>query len=205
MKKILLIFTLFLFSIVSYAQDNQIWSTINLSGTINNSNFKILAEGEDRYSDASHNIKYFHYDLGILYKISSKFSIGGYYREIYENGIEFSIRIAQPHLDGFYKAESGFKFRTRIEYQIYKNVENQFRFRFRPAWQFKFWKNYNPFIQSEIFISQKYDLTRNRLTIGNTINIGKNIQIQPNYTLESNNKNIWQNRDILWINTKLKF
>ena len=136
--------------------------------------------------------------------MSDKLSVGGFYREIYANGVDFTTRITQPHIDGFYKLPIGFKLRGRVEYQIFDGYDNQFRFRVRPGWQFKFWDNFNPFIQSEIFIAQKYVLTRNRLSIGSTIEFGK-IAIQPSWTFESNNKDIWTNRNIIWINTKFKF
>ena len=200
----LLLFFFFVISIATKAQSNyEIWTTFNASGNLSNK-FKIALEGEDRYSHKTNNIKYFHYDIGLSYKMSDKFSVGMFYREIYINSEDFSTRLPQPHVDIFYKEPIGFKLRTRVEYQMFKELEHQFRLRLRPGWQFKFWKNYNPFIQSEIFISQKYTLTRNRFSTGITMKFGK-IQIQPNYTLESNNKVIWSNRNIAWINTKFKF
>lgn len=185
--------------------DYEVWSTLNASGTLDKKeNIKFIIEGEDRYSHKTNDIKYFHYDIGLSYKLSDKFTIGGFYREIYVNKDNTSTRITQPHIDMFYKEPVGFKLRTRIEYQMFNGLDNQFRFRVRPAWQFKFWDNFNPFIQSEVFFSQRYDLTRNRLSIGSTINAGK-LQIQPSWTFESNNKDIWENRNVIWINTKFKF
>ena len=199
-----MIFAFIVLSITVKGQSNyEIWTTFNVSGNISDK-FKIALEGEDRYSHKTDNIKYFHYDMGLIYKISDKFSAGLFYREIYANNKEFSIRLPQPHVDVFYKEPIGFKFRTRVEYQMFKELDHQFRLRLRPGFQFKFWKNYNPFIQSEVFISQKYTLTRNRFSTGITMKFGK-IEIQPNYTLESNNKEIWSNRNIVWINTKFKF
>lgn len=204
MKKILIIIAFIILSITVKAQtDWEIWTTFNVSGNISDK-FKIALEGEDRYGHKTDNIKYFHYDIGLIYKISKKFSTGLFYREIYVNSKDFSTRLPQPHIDIFYKEPIGFKFRTRIEYQMFKVLDHQFRLRLRPGWQFSFWKNYNPFIQSELFINQKYVLTRNRFSTGITMKFGK-IQIQPNYTLESNNKEIWSNRSIVWFNTKFKF
>lgn len=208
MKKLLLIICLIMLSIIVKAQsDYKIWTTFNVSGNLSDK-FKLVLEGEDRYSHKTYNIKYFHYDIGLIYKISNKFSAGTFYREIYINIKDFSTRLSQPHVDFFWKEFIGFKFRTRLEYQMFHNsnidLENQFRLRLRPGWQFSFWKNYNPYVQSEMFISEKYLLTRNRFSVGITIKYSK-IQIQPNYTLEHNNKNYWSNRDIFWINTKFKF
>ena len=191
-------------SITAKAQSNyEIWTTFNASGNLSDK-LKITIEGEDRYSHKTNNIKYFHYDIGLRYKMSDKISVGLFYREIYVNSEDFSTRLPQPHIDIFYKEPIGFKLRTRVEYQMFKEIEHQFRLRIRPGWQFKFWKNYNPFIQSEVFINQKHILTRNRFSTGITMKFG-NIEIQPNYTLESNNKEIWSNRNIAWINTKFKF
>ena len=199
---------LLLGSLVTFAQtDYEIWITLNASGNISEK-FKFVIEGEDRYSHKTDDMKYFHYDIGVIYKINDKLSTGFYYREIYANKDHISIRLPQPHVDFFYKEPIGFKLRTRVEYQMLSNstpdLENQFRLRIRPGWQFKLWKNFNPFIQSEVFISQKYTLTRNRFSTGVTIKLGV-LEIQPNYTLESNNKEIWSSRNIAWINTKFKF
>lgn len=206
MKKIFLILLFLLGNIIGFAQtDREIWTTFNASGNILEK-LKIVLEREDRYSYKSNDIKYFHYDIGVKYKISNKTSVGLFYREIAAEE-DFKIRLPQPHIDIFYKELNGFKFRTRLEYQMFNNMgldlDNQIRLRLRPRWQFKFWQNYNPFIQNELFISN-YVLTRNRYSMGITIK-WKNLEIQPNYTLEMNNKSIWKDRHIVWINTKFKF
>ena len=192
---------------VKAQNDWETWLTLNVSGNISE-RFKIILEGEDRFKHKSNEIKYFHYDVGLTYKISSKITTGLFFREIYATKNKVSTRLQQPHIDVFWKEPVGFKFRGRLEYQMFHSLnpdlENQFRLRLRPAWQFSFWNNYNPFIQSEIFFNEKYTLTRNRFSAGITVKLGK-IQIQPNYTLEHNNKNIWTNRDIIWVNTKFKF
>ena len=195
MKKTLFLLVFLLFGSIVYAQsDYEIWTTFNASGNISE-NFKIMLEGEDRYSHKTNDIKYFHYDMGLIYKISPRFSTGLFYREIYATKNKVSTRLAQPHADLFYKIPSGFKLRTRLEYQMFHlnniDLENQFRLRLSPGWQFSFWDNYNPFIQSEVFINQKYALTRNRFSAGLTLKYGK-IEIQPSYTLEHNNKEIWE-------------
>ena len=100
---------------------------------------------------------------------------------------------------------SDFKFRTRLEYIVkYGDYENKFRLRIRPSYQMSIWKNFNPFIQDEIFLSDIDEFSRNRLNIGISINIWKFV-LQPGYLLESNHKDLWTNRNILWINTKIKF
>ncbi len=208
MKKILVLLAFILISMGAKAQtDWEVWTTFNASGNISD-RFKIILEGEDRYSHKSNDIKYFHYDMGLVYKLNSKMSTGLFYREIYATKNKISTRLPQPHADFFWKEPIGFKFRGRLEYQMFHanniDLENQFRLRLRPGWQFSFWENYNPFIQSEIFINEKYNLTRNRFSAGITMKFGK-IQIQPNYTLEHNNKDIWTDRHVLWINTKFKF
>ena len=206
MKKLLILLGFILFATIANAQTNyEVWGTLNASGTLDKKEkIKFIIEGEDRYSHKTNHLKYFHYDVGLAYKFSKKITLGGFYREIYVNTEDSSMRITQPHIDFFYKEPIGFKLRTRVEYQIFHDLDNQFRLRIRPAWQFKFWDNFNPFIQSEVFFSQKYVLTRNRLSIGSTIEFGK-IAIQPSWTFESNNKDIWTNRNIIWINTKFKF
>ncbi len=212
MKKLTLLFPIILILLLisdgAFAQtDWEVWTTFNASGNVAEK-LKFTIEGEDRYSHKSDDIKYFHYEIGLTYKISDKIGAGVFYREIYGSSNDISIRLPQPHLDFFWKEPIGFKFRTRLEYQMLSNsnvyLENQFRLRIRPGWSFKFWKNYNPFIQSEFFISEKYNLTRNRSSIGIAIKFGK-IEIQPNYTLEMNNKDIWKDRHVAWINTKIKF
>jgi len=208
MKKILIFIAFLVSSLTVNAQsDWEIWTTFNASGNVSE-RFKMVLEGEDRYSHKTHDIKYFHYDMGLVYKLSDKTSTGLFYREIYATKENISIRLPQPHVDFFWKEPAGFKFRGRVEYQMFHasnvDLENQFRLRLRPAWQFSFWDNYNPYVQSEIFLSQKKVLTRNRFSSGITMKFGK-IVVQPNYTLEHNNKNIWTNRNVFWVNTKFKF
>ena len=204
MKKLLLLFGMLLLTITTYAQNDwESWLTLNISGNISE-RFKVILEGEDRYRHVTNQIKYFHYDIGLTYKLSQKAMIGAFYREIYYTSNIFRSRLPQPHVDFFWKEPFGFKFRGRLEYQMFEDLEHQFRLRLRPGWQFSFWDNFNPYVLSEIFFNQKYNLTRNRFSAGLTINYG-NIQIQPNYTLEHNNKSVWTNRDVFWINTKFKF
>ena len=186
--------------------DWELWNTINISGKLSDK-FKVGLEGEDRYSHEIDGLRYFHYDVGFMYEISNKFTVGGFYREIYANKEKLSTRVSVPHIDVIYKEPIGFKLRTRVEYQMFQEIvlENQFRLRIRPAWQFHFWNNFNPFIQSELFISEKHVLTRNRFGTGLEIKLGKKVVIQPTYVLESNNKDIWANRHVGWFNTKFKF
>ena len=193
---------IFLFiAIDANAQDYEIWGTLKVHGQINDK-WAIEAEGENRYNFNTGNIRYLHYDVGALYSINKSFKVGLFYRDIFETENDVITRITIFHGDVVYSI-SRFKVRTRLEYIIkYHQYENKFRLRIRPGYQTNLWKNFNPFIQDEIFLSDIDEFTRNRLNIGVTINISK-FQIQPGYLLESNYNGV--NRNIFWINTKIKF
>ena len=116
MKKILMIVVFILTTIMVKAQNDwETWLTLNVSGNISE-RFKIILEGEDRFKHKSNEIKYFHYDVGLTYKISSKITTGLFFREIYATKNKVSTRLQQPHIDVFWKEPVGFKFRGRLEY-----------------------------------------------------------------------------------------
>jgi len=185
------------------AQDPEIWGTFKISGKLNDK-WTVEVEGEDRYNFDANQSRYFHYDIGALYSINKSFKVGLFYRNIFETKGDVVTKIALPHADVNF-SNSGFKFRTRLEYIMkYGDYENKFRLRLRPGYQTHFWKNFNPFIQDEIFLSDVDEFSRNRLNIGISIKVG-NFTLQPGYLLESNHKDLWANKNILWINTKIKF
>lgn len=197
----LLILALLLTSLGMNAQDYEIWGTLKISGELNDK-WSIEVEGEDRYNFDAENIRYFHYDVGALYSINKFFKAGLFYRDIFIRENDIISRVTVPHGDIIF-SNSGFKVRTRLEFIVkYQEYENKFRLRIRPGYQTKFWKNFNPFIQDEIFLTNINEFARNRLNIGMTIKTG-NFQIQPGYLLEANHGDLWRN--ILWLNTKIKF
>ena len=203
MKKLILILLLLLFTWHLQAQDYEIWGTIKTVGKLN-TKWTITAELEDRYNIEAGNIRYFHYDVGALYSINKKIKVGLFYRDIFENKEDVITRVTVPHADIAY-SHSGIKLRTRLEYIVkYHDIENKFRLRIRPGYQTSIWDNFNPFIQNELFLTDIDYLARNRFNVGVTIKIGK-VKIQPGYLLESNHKDLWTSRNILWINTKVKF
>ena len=185
------------------AQDYEIWGTLKVGGKLNDK-WTIEAEGEHRYNFDANQSRYFHYDIGALYSINKSFKVGLFYRDIFETKGDVISRVTVPHGDVIF-SKSGFKFRTRLEYiKKYGDYENKFRLRLRPGYQTKFWKNCNPFIQDEMFLTNIDELARNRLNLGISIKAG-NFTFQPGYLLESNHKDLWANKNILWINTKIKF
>ena len=198
----LLLFLMITLSSAAFAQDYEIWGTIKLSGNLTD-RLEIEVEGEDRYNFDAGNIRYFHYDIGFLYSINKSFKAGFFYRDIFETKDNVISRVTVPHGDVIF-SNSGFKFRTRLEYIVkYQDYENKFRLRLRPEYQTKFWNNFNPFIKDEIFLTDIDYLVRNRLNAGITIKMGK-FKIQPGYLLESNHKDLWKNRNILWVNMKIQ-
>jgi len=200
--KRLLFLVLLLITFNVNAQDYELWGTLKVQGKLNDK-WEIEVEGENRYNFNAQNIRYFHYDIGAFYSINKNFKTGLFYRDIFENKNDVVTRITVFHGDVTYSL-SGFKIRTRLEYIVkYHDYENKFRLRIRPGYQTHLWKNFNPFIQDEIFLSDVDEFTRNRLNIGISIDVGK-FQIQPGYLLESNQGDLWENRNVLWINTKIK-
>jgi hypothetical protein len=198
--KNLLLLIILLFPVLSFSQEQ--WSTLNINGNLNNK-WNIAVEGEQRYSYSLSKVRYFHFDAGIIRKLSSKWRLGFFYREIYE--IKNNIRVTEfrPHVDAFYNDNKHWKARIRMEYQIREIGEDGWRFRIRPNYDFKLFKNFDPYIQTELNFT-KDGLTRNRLNTGITINYHQ-LQIQPGYLLESIYKNTWNHTNVVWINTKLIF
>ena len=202
MKKLQLLLFLIFATVLTNAQDYETWGTFKVSGTINNK-WVAEAESEARYNFDDGQVRYFHYDFGALYKISEYFNVGLFYRSLYESKDGVESKISLPHGDVRFKY-SNFNLRTRLEYiNKYGNYEDKFRLRIRPGYQMDIWRNFNPFIQNEIFLTEIDYLTRNRFNVGVSINVGKFV-IQPGYMLESNHKDLWTNRNILWVNTKMK-
>lgn len=185
-----------------YCLSQEQWSTLNITGKLNDK-WSIATEGEQRYSFSMNKTRYFHYDVGAIKTLSPKWKVGLFFRELYE--IKNGVRVIEkrPHIDGFYTANKHWKFRTRLEYQIKEIAQDVLRFRIRPNYDFKIFKNFDPYIQNE-FNFTKDGFTRNRFNAGVTINY-HHWQIQPGYLLESLNKHPWQNTNVLWINTKLNF
>ena len=194
------LFILLLFPLLSKSQEN--WTTLNISGKLNNT-WSIAIEGEQRYSHEMSKVRYFHFDVGAVKKISNRWRLGLFYREIYE--IKNGIRVTEfrPHINAFYSDNKHWKIRTRLEYQFKEISPDVLRFRIRPTYEFHIFKNFDPYIQNE-FNFTKVGFTRNRFNAGITINYHY-WQIQPGYILESLNKNPWNHINVLWINTKLNF
>lgn len=202
MKKVL-VFCMLLFVCELTAQSPfENWSTLNIKGEIN-PKWTLAVEGEQRYNHPNNYIRYFHTDLGLVYKVNDKLAIGGYYRELYEIKDEERVTEIRPHLDFFYKLGKQWKIRIRNEYQIKEFDEDLFRFRLRPTYKVKVNNTFSPFIQTEGFFVGP-TLVRNRFNPGVSITIG-NLVLEPGYMLESNNKTEWSHIHIFWLNTKIKF
>jgi hypothetical protein len=188
--------------LVSFSQEQ--WSTLAISGKLNQK-YSIFSEGEQRFSYDMQRVRYFHYDFGVIRVLATKWKMGLFYREIYE--IKNNIRVTEyrPHIDLFYSDNIHLKIRTRFEYQ-FKETSQNWRFRIRPCYEFKVFKNFDPYIQTELNFT-KDGFTRNRFNAGITINYGK-FQIQPGYILESLHNisnNTWNHTNVMWINTKINF
>lgn len=203
MSKLLLYIALIFSPLIAKSQNFENWSTINISGDIDD-RFKIYVEGEQRYNHHNKQIRYFHYDIGVKYKINKNTSIGGYYRELYEIKNNERVLEIRPHIDLFHEINDNFKLRIRSEYQIKEKSENVFRYRIRPTYIKMFNDNIGVLLQTEPFFVG-FDLVRNRFNPSLCFTI-KKLTIEPGYMLESNNKNNnWSHIHIMWINTKIKF
>ena len=202
MKKLLVLGMWLYMCSVNAQSPFENWSTLNIKGKLN-SQWTLVIEGEQRYNHPDHQVRYFHTDVGLLYKVNDNLSIGGYYRELYELKDDIRVLEIRPHLDFFYKLQDRWKVRVRNEYQIKEFDDNLFRFRLRPTYTFKINETFSPFIQTEGFFVGTI-LVRNRFNPGIAIKIGKMV-IEPGYMLESNNKTQWTHIHLFWLNTKIKF
>lgn len=199
MKKLLI---LLLLPISLFAQQER-WTTLNIAGKLSNK-WSVVMEGEQRYSHEKGYVRYFHYDAGIVRVINKNLKLGGFYRELYE--IKRGIRVIEtrPHVDAFVTHGKHWKWRVRLEYQIKQIDEDILRFRVRPTYELNKWKQWDPFVQTELNFT-KYGFTRNRFNIGFTFKKGKFVS-QPAFLLESINKEgAWTHTTVIWINNKISF
>ena len=202
--KIKLLSLLMLFTFSGISQINyENWSTLNVCGGVSDK-FKVYMELEQRFNHTNKKIRYLHGDIGLVYKVGDKLSIGGYYRELYETKKGVRVSEIRPHLDIFYKFNKNWKVRIRNEYQIKEFDDDIYRLRIRGPYKLNKFENFNPLIQTEVFLTPN-GLVRNRLNIATSIKVGDKLIIEPGYLLESNNKSGWTNIHILWVNTKIKF
>jgi len=202
MKKLFVLVLVVFISELNAQSSFENWNTLNVKGKIND-DWTLTIEGEQRYNHPNQHVRYFHTDIGLVFKVNRKLSIGGYYRELYEiKGGERVMEI-RPHLDFFYKFHDRWKVRVRNEYQIKEYTDNLLRFRVRPTYTYKINEFFSPFIQTEGFFVG-VTLVRNRLNPGVAIKIGKMV-IETGYLLESTNKSGWNHIHIIWLNTKIKF
>ena len=187
------------------------WINIDVAGKINKK-FELKIEYQHKYNHEDNRIRSSHVDMGVTYKIN-KFSIGGFYREIYEMKGDNRVTELRPHLDLSYKINDNLKLRLRNEYRIKELKDNVFRYRLRLAYSLNVWDNYNPFFQNEINLSAG-SLVRDRVILGLSINIKNSpFKIKPSYIFESNRKESssepnsfsWSFRNILKIACNIKF
>ena len=203
--KTLISLALFLILGIGYAQSQspfENWNTLNVKGNFN-SKLTIAIEGDERYNYPNRQVRYFHTDIGLIYKFTEKLSVGAYYRELYELKDDGRVMEVRPHLDFFYKFTDKWKVRIRNEYQIKEISDDLFRFRVRPTYKHKLNKMFSAFVQTEGFFVGT-NLVRNRFNPGIAIKVNK-IVLEPGYMLESNNKGEWSHIHIFWLNTKIKF
>ena len=187
------------------------WINIDVAGEINKK-LELKLEYQHKYSHEDNRIRSSHVDMGVTYKVN-KFSIGGFYREIYEMKGGNRVTELRPHLDLFYKINDNLKLRLRNEYRIKELNDNVFRYRLRLAYSLNVWDNYNPFFQNEINFSEG-SLVRDRIIFGLSIKIkDSQFKIKPSYIFESNRKEsssepnsfLWSYRNIIKITCNIKF
>lgn len=200
MKKLLLL--LLLLPISSFAQQEQ-WTTLNINGKLSNK-WSVVMEGEQRYSYVKDYVRYFHYDAGFIRTINKNLKLGAFYRELYQISRGVRVIETRPHVDAFITHGKHWKWRIRAEYQIKEVDPNIMRYRIRPTYELNRWKQWDPFIQTELNFT-KYGFTRNRFNMGFTYKKGK-FTCQPSFLLESINKSgDWNTTTVIWINNKISF
>jgi|TARA_B100001057_G_scaffold499334_1_gene609571 hypothetical protein len=185
----------------------QTWPTIDIQGDIFD-DIEVKLEYRNKYDHSSKESKQGRIDLGIAYKMK-KLKVGIYYREIYNLKNEGRVFEHRPHLDFTYKLNSNMKIRLRNEYRMKESEKNVFRYRLRYAYSLKLFKNYNPFIQNEIFLSEN-KFVRNRVIAGISIDFDKTpFVLKPSYILESNRKVsgseiTWSGKNIFVLSLSIK-
>ena len=208
----LTVIILFIFHNLLFSQSEfENWNTIDVAGEVNKK-LELKLEYQHKYSHKDNRLRSSHVDMGMAYSINS-FSIGAFYREIYQINGEIRVTELRPHVDLFYKINDNLKLRLRNEYRIKEFKDNVFRYRLRLAYSFKIWDNFNPFLQNEINFSEG-KLVRERLIIGLSIKIKNTpFRIKPSYIFESNRKEsdsqpnsfLWSYRNVFKIACNIRF
>lgn len=187
------------------------WINIDVVGKINEK-LELKLEYQHKYNHTDNRLRSSHVDMGLAYLINN-FSIGTFYREIYEMKDDNRVTEFRPHLELSYKINDNLKLRLRNEYRIKELKDNVFRYRLRLAYLLNVWDNFNPFIQNEINFSEG-KLVRDRLIFGLSIKINKTpFKIKPSYIFESNrqesssepNSFLWSYRNVFKIACNIRF
>ena len=181
MKKLLLL--IFLLPISLMGQEFECWATLNMKIKPSKP-LTVILEQEARYGEIQ---VYHHTDMGLLFTINSKVSIGGFYREIFEVKNDFRVREIRPHIDIFYNPLYSLKFRVRTEHQIKEITDDITRFRVRLTYTYPTKKIVGTYSQTELFFTTD-GFVRNRFNVGANIKFNK-FSVKPGYMLQTSIKN----------------
>ncbi len=197
MKKLILILLLLPMTLIG--QELQSWNTLNMKIKPIKS-LTVVLEQEARYGETQ---VYHHTDAGLVYKLTDKLLLGGFYREIFEVKDNVRVREIRPHVDVFYNPLESLKFRIRTEHQIKEFSSDVTRLRIRPTYTYPTKKVVGPYSQTELFFTNN-GFVRNRFNVGVNVKFDK-FSVKPGYMLQTSMKDgDTNNIHIIWIYVGLK-
>ena len=191
--------------------DFQIWNTDTQEYKINK-DFKVSLDEEFRWGGDAREFFYQHYDLGLSYKLSKYWSVGGGYRQAYELRKGKFKPENQPYITATLSLSAAgiiFESRNRFEYRnfCYKADSGRYRNKFTLKYPLKIAKfEVKPFLSDEIFFgfggTNKFN--QNRFSSGFGFDIIENIKAEIYYMLvTSESSKRWIDSNVLGIKFKI--
>jgi len=159
--------------------------------------FKFGVELEDRIVDR---LEYEHFDFGVSYKLSNRFSLKLNTRIVHEYDSSQVENEFRPHFSVEYK-HGKFGMRKRFELR-FKDDELTYRLRNKYFFTQKIRGKFNLYIADEMFI--KHNINENRIYSGILLK-DKPLDLLVYYLFDSKKEYEWKHYHIFGVSTRLSF
>lgn len=199
-----------------YAYDDgdfQVWNTETEEVELKK-DLRLVLEEEFRWGDNASEFFYQHYDLGLFYKLSRYWSLGGGYRQVLNKNKGKFLVENEPYLIATFSSQfAGFKYddRSRLEYNHFDYKDDTVRYRnkltIKAPWKFTAWQ-IQPFVADEVFFlfDDGSRFSENRATAGLAMGITKNFKAEIYYMFRCVKSGLkWKDSNVLGTKFKLVF
>lgn len=199
-----------------YAYDDndfQVWNTDVEEFSITKK-VKGVLEEEFRWADNASEYCYQHYDAGISYALSKRWSLGGGYRHINELKRGKFRQEAEPYVTATFSLNmAGFAIedRSRLEYREFAYQADSGRYRnkltVKSPWKFTALK-LQPYLADEVFFSIGgfNGFNQNRFSSGIALTVCRNVKAEVYYLLQTaKSSGRWTDTNVLGTKLKVSF